>query len=67
MKEWTASRSTSNIKFVDFDNLSLSRHAPPICVGENWHYQCFLTWPTPRSVRPCPPWSAKMRVDAVLQ
>ena len=51
MKTWTASRSTSNIKFVDFDNMSLSRHAPPICVGENWHYQCFLTWPTPRSVR----------------
>ena len=50
MKEWAKSRRSSNIVFVDFDNLSLSKHAPPICVGENWHYQCFLTWPTPRNI-----------------
>lgn len=45
MKKWVAAKpATSNIKFVDFDAMSLSMHAPPICAGENWHYQCFLTW-----------------------
>jgi len=46
MKEWVAAKpASSNIKFVDFDAMSVSVHAPPICAGENWHYQCFLTWP----------------------
>lgn len=45
MKEWVAAKpASSNIKFVDFDAMSVSVHAPPICAGENWHYQCFLTW-----------------------
>ncbi len=48
MKEWVAAKPpTSNIKFVDFDAMSVSVHAPPICAGENWHYQCFLTWCAP--------------------
>lgn len=46
MKAWVEARPRdSNIKFVDFDAMSNSVHAPPICAGENWHYQCFLTWP----------------------
>jgi len=45
MKEWVLKQNSTQIAFLDFDNMSLSRHAPPICVGENWHYQCFLTWP----------------------
>lgn len=44
-KQWVESGNSTNIVFIDFDAMSLSRHAPPICVGENWHYQCFLTWP----------------------
>ena len=44
-KQWVESSNSSNIVFIDFDAMSLSRHAPPICVEENWHYQCFLTWP----------------------
>lgn len=46
MKAWVKDRPTgSNIRFVDFDAMSNSINAPPICAGENWHYQCFLTWP----------------------
>ena len=45
MKQWVESSNSSNIVFIDFDSMSLSRHAPPICMEENWHYQCFLTWP----------------------
>lgn len=40
MKQWVSERPTgSNIRFVDFDAMSLSSNAPPICMKENWHYQ----------------------------
>ena len=45
MKKWVGERPDSGITFVDFDAMSLSGNAPPICSEENWHYQCFLTWP----------------------
>jgi hypothetical protein len=40
MKRWVSQRPAgSNIHFVDFDAMSLSSNAPPICSNENWHYQ----------------------------
>ena len=44
MKQWVSQRPAgSNIRFVDFDAMSLSSTAPPICSNENRHYQV----PTP--------------------
>ena len=50
MKRWVSERPAgSNIDFVDFDAMSLSSNAPPICSNENWHYQvptddCIVPW-----------------------
>jgi hypothetical protein len=42
MKRWVSVRPAgSNIRFVDFDAMSLSSNAPPICANENWHYQVY--------------------------
>ena len=42
-------KAGAKAEFVDFDVLAHTRGGPPAGADGNWHYSCFLQWPSWRN------------------